>query len=219
VQRPVTCWAKEVAQWNDWHTVLADTDLTTSSSSSSSSSVGATSATAAAAASSDLSTATPPQAVVAAALLSPEPLSSSTTTSSKATNKSSKNSSKNSKTAVLVTRPKSRNFEARYWRWNGWLCRYAVGGRVDDASAPAIVLVHGFGASADQWDRCFAELGASHRVYAVDMIGFGHSSKPPLTFRCVLFVLIVCIEGSTRVVQHIVLRCSSSVLYKGGRAC
>jgi pimeloyl-ACP methyl ester carboxylesterase len=65
------------------------------------------------------------------------------------------------------------------------LCRYGVGGRIDDADAPAVVLVHGFGASADQWDRCFAELGVTHRVYAVDMIGFGHSSKPPLTFRCV----------------------------------
>jgi alpha/beta hydrolase fold len=181
VQRPVTCWAKEVAQWSDWHTVLAVTDLTTSSSTSSSSG-GATSATAAAAASADLGTATPPQAVVAAALLSPEPVSITTTSSSKSAKNSGKNSSKSS-VPVLVTRPKSRNFQTRYWRWNGWLCRYGVGGRIDDADAPAIVLVHGFGASADQWDRCFAELGSTHRVYAVDMIGFGHSSKPPLTFR------------------------------------
>eukprot|EP00953_Heterococcus_sp_UTEX-ZZ885_P037956 19483-Heterococcus_DN1.PRE.2 len=179
VQRPVTCWAKEVAQWSDWHTVLADTDLTTSSSSTSS----ATSATAAAAASADLSTATPPQAVVvAAALLSPEPSSTTTTSTSIKTAKKSKNNSKSS-ISPLVTRPKSRNFQTRYWRWNGWLCRYGVGGRIDDADAPAVVLVHGFGASADQWDRCFAELGSTHRVYAVDMIGFGHSSKPPLTFR------------------------------------
>lgn len=64
------------------------------------------------------------------------------------------------------------------------LYRYGVGGRIDDPEAPALVMVHGFGGSADQWDRCFAELSSTHRLYAVDMIGFGHSSKPPLTYRC-----------------------------------
>lgn len=119
MQRPVTCWGKEIAQWNDWHTVLADTDLssnptTTSSSSSSSSS---SSAASAAAAGADLST--PPQAVAAAAILDPQPLSST----QKVDIKSSKTAVKKGSELVLVSRPRNRNFQTRYWRWNGWLCR------------------------------------------------------------------------------------------------
>ncbi|KAG5175583.1 Alpha/Beta hydrolase protein [Tribonema minus] len=44
-------------------------------------------------------------------------------------------------------------------------------------------MVHGFGGSADQWARCFeSELRATHRLFAIDLLGFGHSAKPPLTY-------------------------------------
>ena len=50
----------------------------------------------------------------------------------------------------------------RYWRHNGFLVRYAVGGLETDG--PAVVLVHGFGASADQWHNQFEELSKDHKV-------------------------------------------------------
>lgn len=87
--------------------------------------------------------------------------------------------------------------EQRYLRWHGWLVRYAIGGS-QDPSAPAVLLVHGFGASADQWDRVFEEFAPSStssaegtntiergkgvKLLALDLVGFGHSAKPPLSF-------------------------------------
>ena len=44
-------------------------------------------------------------------------------------------------------------------------------------SGPPIVLVHGFGASAYHWRYNVAELAKKHRVFAVDLLGFGWSDK------------------------------------------
>jgi len=44
------------------------------------------------------------------------------------------------------------------------------------------VLVHGFGASAYHWRYQLAELGKSHRVYALCLLGHGHSEKGHLDF-------------------------------------
>lgn len=40
-----------------------------------------------------------------------------------------------------------------------------------------IVLVHGFGASAYHWRYNIPELAKKHRVFAVDLLGFGWSDK------------------------------------------
>lgn len=50
--------------------------------------------------------------------------------------------------------------------------------RACGASGPLVVLVHGFGASADQWPGHAALAASGHRVFAVDLLGFGYSSKP-----------------------------------------
>ncbi|CAM9863830.1 unnamed protein product [Ectocarpus sp. 6 AP-2014] len=115
--------------------------------------------------------------------------------------------------------------EQRYLHWQGWLVRYALGGS-GDAAAPTALLVHGFGASSDQWDRVFEQFSPSPsptpfsssfsssaaaaatidgklpfsdgvggdlagdaaaaqegvRLLALDLVGFGHSAKPPLSF-------------------------------------
>lgn len=41
-----------------------------------------------------------------------------------------------------------------------------------------LLLIHGFTASADAWLRNIEALGARHRVYAIDLIGFGRSALP-----------------------------------------
>ena len=48
---------------------------------------------------------------------------------------------------------------------------------VDEAS-PALLLVHGFGASTDHWRHNIPVLGRTHEVHALDLLGFGRSAKP-----------------------------------------
>ena len=43
---------------------------------------------------------------------------------------------------------------------------------------PAILLIHGFGASTDHWRYNFPALSKFYEVHALDLLGFGRSSKP-----------------------------------------
>ncbi|MEB3265143.1 MAG: alpha/beta fold hydrolase [Cyanobacteriota bacterium] len=43
---------------------------------------------------------------------------------------------------------------------------------------PAVLLVHGFGASTDHWRHNIPVLAARHEVHALDLLGFGRSAKP-----------------------------------------
>lgn len=46
-------------------------------------------------------------------------------------------------------------------------------------AGPAVVLVHGYGASLDMWRGVQDALARDHRVIAVDLKGFGWTSRPP----------------------------------------
>jgi len=81
-----------------------------------------------------------------------------------------------------------------YWRWKGQhLVRYITwpAGKdyIEDAddALPALLLVHGFAASAEQWERLVYSLRQQYGdkcppIYAVDLLGFGHSEKPGLSY-------------------------------------
>lgn len=60
------------------------------------------------------------------------------------------------------------------WNWRGYSIRYQCAGN----SGPALVLVHGFGANSDHWRKNVPVLAKSHRVYSIDLIGYGYSDKP-----------------------------------------
>lgn len=45
-------------------------------------------------------------------------------------------------------------------------------------SGPAIVLIHGFGAAIDWWDKIAPQLASDHRVISIDLIGHGGTAAP-----------------------------------------
>ncbi|XP_073053525.1 uncharacterized protein [Primulina eburnea] len=60
------------------------------------------------------------------------------------------------------------------WKWRDYSIRYQYSG----VSGPALILVHGFGANSDHWRKNLPVLAHSHRVYSIDLIGYGYSDKP-----------------------------------------
>jgi pimeloyl-ACP methyl ester carboxylesterase len=61
-----------------------------------------------------------------------------------------------------------------HWLWQGQSIRYQQAGE----QGPALVLIHGFGASSDHWRKTLPVLAQTHRVFALDLLGFGYSAKP-----------------------------------------
>ncbi|GAU36008.1 hypothetical protein TSUD_211460 [Trifolium subterraneum] len=68
----------------------------------------------------------------------------------------------------LAYKPEGYN----YWKWRDHKIHYVVQGE-----GPPIVLIHGFGASAFHWRYNIPELAKKHKVYAIDLLGFGWSDK------------------------------------------
>lgn len=60
------------------------------------------------------------------------------------------------------------------WHWQGFPIRYQTAG----TNGSVLVLIHGFGASSGHWRHNIPELAQYHRVYALDLLGFGQSAKP-----------------------------------------
>ncbi|WP_016952657.1 alpha/beta fold hydrolase [Anabaena sp. PCC 7108] len=60
------------------------------------------------------------------------------------------------------------------WSWQGFPICYQTQG----ISGPAVILVHGFGASWGHWRKNIPILAKTCRIYAIDLIGFGGSAKP-----------------------------------------
>jgi pimeloyl-ACP methyl ester carboxylesterase len=69
-------------------------------------------------------------------------------------------------------------FEKLTWTWQGHKIEYTVMG-----SGRPLVLVHGFGANIGHWRKNIPVLAAAgYRVFALDLLGFGGSDKPPLDY-------------------------------------
>ncbi len=74
--------------------------------------------------------------------------------------------------------PTLSSFEKLTWTWQGHKIQYTVMG-----SGRPLILVHGFGAALGHWRKNIPVLAdAGYRVYALDLLGFGGSDKPPLAY-------------------------------------
>jgi pimeloyl-ACP methyl ester carboxylesterase len=62
----------------------------------------------------------------------------------------------------------------KIWNWRGLPICYQNCGD----SGPAVILVHGFGASWGHWRKNLPVLAETCRCYAIDLVGFGGSAKP-----------------------------------------
>ncbi len=66
----------------------------------------------------------------------------------------------------------------QYWTWKNYKIAWQVEEENIDDSEIAIVLIHGFGACKDHWRYNQKTIGSIAPCYAIDLIGFGESSKP-----------------------------------------
>jgi pimeloyl-ACP methyl ester carboxylesterase len=81
-----------------------------------------------------------------------------------------------------------------YWRWQGYLCRYAQtqladGSQSGTAEKEGVLFIHGFGASGSQWSKTMHELSKCLEPdsqpmegLAPDLLGFGQCEKPPISY-------------------------------------
>jgi pimeloyl-ACP methyl ester carboxylesterase len=76
--------------------------------------------------------------------------------------------------------------EEQCWSWRGFSISYTcVKTQANGSSSGrAVLCVHGFGASKGHWRHNLAPMSSEATVYAIDLLGFGNSSKP-----------ISCLEG------------------------
>lgn len=79
---------------------------------------------------------------------------------------------------MTVTILSTPTLERQFWTWRGHRIAYTAMGE-----GTPLLLIHGFGASIGHWRNnipVWAEAG--YRVYAIDLLGFGNSAKPPLDY-------------------------------------
>ena len=71
-----------------------------------------------------------------------------------------------------------KTFPELDWQWRGHKIRYTEVGQ-----GKPLFLIHGFGACVGHWKKNISDLAsAGYRVFAIDLLGFGASAKPPLDY-------------------------------------
>lgn len=70
----------------------------------------------------------------------------------------------------------SPDFTGQIWNWQGYSIYYVQAGN-PHSDRPPVLLVHGFGASTDHWRKNIQGLQEDFEVWAIDLLGFGRSTK------------------------------------------
>lgn len=104
--------------------------------------------------------------------------------------------------------PLSHLGHQRLWYWRGWRVRYWFHPGPTGTDQPALLLIHGFGANLNQWRQNLAALSQVTPVYALDLLGFGDTEKPPTLYSAELWATQVqdfmeaVIKGPVVLVGH-----------------
>ena len=69
-------------------------------------------------------------------------------------------------------------FEDRYTKVGNVNTRYWSAGK----KGSTVILLHGVGCHVEFWERNIASLAREHRVFAVDIVGFGRTDKPEVVY-------------------------------------
>jgi pimeloyl-ACP methyl ester carboxylesterase len=89
--------------------------------------------------------------------------------------------------AVLTQLQQIDRLERHLWTWRGYQIVYTTKG----VGRP-LLLIHGFGASIGHWRNNIDALAAGgYRVYALDLLGFGASTKAPIEYSMELWAELV----------------------------
>ncbi|MDY6938560.1 MAG: alpha/beta fold hydrolase [Cyanobacteriota bacterium] len=75
-----------------------------------------------------------------------------------------------------------------YWQWRDWKIRYAIASPPAGDSPTPLLFLHGFGGSIEHWQYNTMALGRHRATYALDLLGFGESEKPPENYSIALWV-------------------------------
>ncbi len=82
----------------------------------------------------------------------------------------------------MTTTLERDSFPGQHWTWRDHPIYYVRAGQSPNASRPPLLLVHGFGASTDHWRKTIEGLQDEFEIWAIDLLGFGRSGKPPLAY-------------------------------------
>ena len=75
----------------------------------------------------------------------------------------------------------------RSWNWRGWNICYAVIEPPTEEDRTPLLFLHGFGGSIEHWQYNITALGEHRPAYALDLLGFGGSEKPPDNYTMALW--------------------------------
>jgi pimeloyl-ACP methyl ester carboxylesterase len=73
---------------------------------------------------------------------------------------------------------------------------------VQGSQGSTVILIHGIGAAVDSWAFNINALAQKHRVYAIDLVGFGRSDKPSVEYSLPFFAQFVKDFMETQNIDH-----------------
>ncbi len=89
---------------------------------------------------------------------------------------------------ISIIKNKLQSCNSYYYQWKFGKVFYTIQGE-----GPSILLIHSFnrGSSGREYKRLIKRLSTKHTVYTVDLIGFGCSDKPKITYTAFLYVQLI----------------------------
>lgn len=87
----------------------------------------------------------------------------------------------------MTTSPKDQYFLWQLSPEHEARIRYQEFVETDPAGKPPLLFLHGYGAMIEHWKENIPRFTGSHKVYAMDLIGFGKSQKPNVRYSLELF--------------------------------